>query len=296
MIELRATPSVAVLMTCFNRREHTLHCLRQLATQVGGGDTFRLTVILVDDGSTDGTAEAVASAHPEVEVLRGDGNLFWNRGMHRAFGHALARGFEYYLWLNDDTVLLPDALARLLATATRLALEDRPGIVTGSTYDTVSGERSYGGFRWNGGWRRRLVPVTPDREQPLPCDTMNGNCTLIPGFVPRQIGNLDAVFQHSFGDLDYGFRARAAGLRVYVAPGFAGTCSDNPQRGTWRDQNAGFRRRWRHLNSAKGSPFGEWRHYCRRHLGFLWPLYTVSPYLKTLVTAFRGSTLAARPR
>jgi len=129
--------------------------------------------------------------------------------------------------------------------------------------------------------------VEPLASAPAICETMNGNCTLIPKRVAEVVGNLDPAFQHSFGDMDYGFRARACGFGVYVAPGFTGVCSDNSQQGTWRDRNAGFRKRWRHLNSPKGSPFSEWSLFCHRHLGVLWPLYTVSPYLKTLATAVR---------
>lgn len=274
-------PSLAVLMTSFNRRESTLACLRALYEQQCT-HPVQMEVFLVDDLSRDGTAAAVQATFPEVHVSRGTGDLFWNRGMRVAFAQALDAGFDFYLWLNDDTLLLPGALESLLHTSHELAAEGITAIVTGSTCDPA-GRRSYGGIDLKGRWIRSLQPAGPLPDRPLACGTMNGNCTLIPAAIAGVLGNLDRVFHHSFGDMDYGFRARKAGFAVYVAPGFLGTCTDNSRKGTWRDASASFRARWRHLTSAKGSPFREWFVYCRRHLGPLWPLYAVSPYVKTLL-------------
>ena len=94
--------SIAVLMTCHNRVNSTLECLAHLYEQTAL-DRVVLSVYLVDDGSSDGTGEQVHERFPDVNVLKGDGSLFWNGGMHRAFGEALKVGFDYYLWLNDDT-------------------------------------------------------------------------------------------------------------------------------------------------------------------------------------------------
>ena len=185
--------SLAVLLTCFNRREHTLQCLRAVYGQTPSSE-FKATVILVDDGSTDGTAEAVRMHFPEIQLLTGSGNLFWNRGMHVAFEHAVKQNFDFYLWLNDDTMLFPDALRRMLFAERQLRNNGIAAIVTGSTKDWESGSRTYGGFRWAGGWRRQLVAVDPEIETPVSCDTVNGNCTLIPKSVAQVLGNLDHHF------------------------------------------------------------------------------------------------------
>lgn len=155
--------------------------------------------------------------------------------------------------------------------------------MVGSTCDTAGESWTYGGFRRRLSWRGvQIIPVRPLPDELQPCDTMNGNCTLIPRAVARKLGNLDAAFRHSIGDFDYGFRARAAGFDIYVAPGYVGSCARNSGIGTWRDNDAPFPKRWRHLISPKGLPFKEWLIYTRRHCGALWPLYTVMPYLKTL--------------
>ena len=68
-------------------------------------DKIDLNVYLVDDGSTDGTSEAVKKNFPQVNIIKGDGTLFWNGGMRVAFSKAMESEHDYYLWLNDDTIL-----------------------------------------------------------------------------------------------------------------------------------------------------------------------------------------------
>src|SRR6266508_2413563 len=111
---------VAVLMTCYNRREKTLACLDALSRQVMPPDLV-MHIYIVDDGSTDGTGAAVRKAHPAVRVLQGNGSLYNNGGMRLAFSEALKGDYDYYLWLNDDTTLYPSALEWLLTTLQRLA-------------------------------------------------------------------------------------------------------------------------------------------------------------------------------
>ena len=82
------------MLTCYNRVEKTIKCLEEVFEQANKSK-LNLEVILVDDGSTDGTAESVRQKFPQVCVLMGDGTLFWNRGMHLAFGEALKKDFDY---------------------------------------------------------------------------------------------------------------------------------------------------------------------------------------------------------
>ena len=283
---------VAVLMASFNRCTSTLACLSAL--MAGRIDALELRVVLVDDGSTDGTADAVTSEFPAVDVLRGEGGLYWNRAMHRAFGHAMSTA-DLYLWLNDDTILERDALERMVATWRAISSRERRSvIVVGATRDAVTGRPTYGGARRRSAWRpTKFDPVTPtDEAQPV--DVMNGNCVLIPAEVARVVGNMDPAFEHAMGDTDYALRARRAGFGVWLAPGFVGTCSNNARQRTFDDRDLPLAMRWRHMMSPKGLPWRSWLVFTRRHAGVAWPIFWAWPYVRVVVESLVGSP--RRPR
>ncbi|MEO0132724.1 MAG: glycosyltransferase, partial [candidate division WOR-3 bacterium] len=143
---------IAVLMTCYNRKDKTLASLESLFQQKMPAD-LRLEVYLVDDASTDGTAEAVRQAYPEVKIIQGNGGLFWNGGTRTAFAEALKSDYDYYLWLNDDTNLYPEAIAKLLSTANRIAQTgELNAVIVGSTCDHKTGKLTYGGMVRSSWW------------------------------------------------------------------------------------------------------------------------------------------------
>ena len=288
---------LCALLTCFNRRDTTLACLRALAASAPLRD-IDVHAVLVDDGSSDGTAARVRAEQPWVHVVQPDpaaGALFWCRGMHRAFDEALRAGFDDYLWLNDDTLLQPDAIARLLASQARLrAHAVGPVIVVGSTVDAVTGETSYGGTRLPSRWRPLHVERIPPGAQPQRCDSMTGNIVLVSDEAARRVGNIDPLFEHAMGDTDYALRARRLGVEVWVDAGVHGTCSDNPP-GPWRDRSQPLSRRWRDMMARKGLPWRSWLALTRRHAGPLWPLHFALPYAKVVAQGvFKRSRGAGR--
>lgn len=276
---------LVALLACHNRRQKTLASIGRLHACAVPPDCTR-AVVLVDDGSTDGTAEAVRAAFPDTIIEQGDGSLFWNRGMRRAWERALPLQPDYVLWLNDDTLLYPHALIRLLETDARIRAETgQPGIAVGST-DNDAGELSYGGSvpasRFNRLKMRKVVPG----DTPQPAVTMNGNCVLVPRAVYERIGLLDAVYRHAMGDNDYGFRAHKAGIPIRVMPGYAGRCNnDNRVSGSFNDPALPLRARWRKIISPKGLPLDSWRALCSRHAGPVWPLVWLLPYARLVLGA-----------
>ncbi|NDP47670.1 MAG: glycosyltransferase family 2 protein [Sulfuriferula multivorans] len=276
-------PTLAVIMTAFNRKAKTLAALQALASNVELDDVD-LTVVLVDDGSTDGTAEAVAQAFPWVQVTHGDGSLFWCRGMHRAFELAMHSGYDYYLWLNDDTILYPDAVSRMIRCHVdiykRLA---KQVIVVGSTVDDQTGKLTYGGELRPSRWRPTTLTRVVPGDVAQKCDSMNGNFVLIPAEAAKKVGNLDPAFEHAMGDTDYALRAGRVGVDLWVAPGVFGTCGHNSVAGTYLDTSLSFSRRWKHFLSRKGLPWRSWMIFTRRHAGPAWLLFFAVPYVKQFV-------------
>lgn len=270
-------------MTSHNRRTLTLRCLEYLAAESNHGG-IHVSVFLVDAGSTDGTARLVRERFPNVRVIEADSNTYWNRGMAIAFDAAKEGDFDYYLWLNDDTLLIKDALSKFLETLRQLRSEGYdPGILVGSTIDTVSAKLSYGGQRQCS----RLNPLKLQRveisSRPQRVDTMNGNSVLITRDATQSVGNLDWSFVHAMGDTDYGLRAKKLGVEIWTVPGVIGHCARNAIEGSWRDDRLPFRQRWRKLLGPKGLPIQNWLVITRRHGGPLWPILWVWPYSKLVI-------------
>ena len=105
-------PLVAIIVLTWNQRDLTLDCLASLAEMDYPED--RLQVIVVDNGSRDGTAAAVRERYPHVTVLENGDNLGFAEGNNVGIRHALQGPAEYIMLLNNDTVVDRQMLAELL--------------------------------------------------------------------------------------------------------------------------------------------------------------------------------------
>lgn len=279
---------LAVIMTCHNRRAVTLRCLRSLDAAARRCHALAYRVFLMDDGSTDDTSAAVEALGLPVTILVGPGDLFWNRGMARAWEAAAVTGTRYdaYMLLNDDTVLDADALERLVA------VERQTGgraVVVGAVRDPDTGALTYGGVRRLSSWHPGRVATVGVHDQPHSVDTFNANCVLVPSAVYASVGTLDPAYQHGMGDFDYGYRAREHGFQVIVAPGTVGTCARNRVEGTPRDPTLPLRRRLDLLSSPKGLPRRQWHAFLARHGAPAAYLLSWMPTLHVVYSSFRSS-------
>ncbi len=270
---------VAVLITCFNRRQQTLACLRTLLTQVDMAG-YTLAVYLLDAG-TDGTADAVAAEFPAVQRIAGHADLYWAGGMRQAWQQALGEPAELYLWLNDDVQLMPDALARLLADYQQLlAAGHQVGALVGTmaaAQPSVATEQlvaSYGGRRSLSPWfPLQFGPVLQPQSAPQRCDFINGNLCLIPAAAVEAIGILSERYTHSMADYDYGLRLARAGFSLWLASAFHGFCPLHDPALSVLNKKRPFFARLRSLQRPNvWAPAAEWAYFVRCHGGPFWPL------------------------
>ena len=202
---------IAVLMTCYNRVETTLRCLKLLFAQKSNAE---LSVFLVDDGSPDKTGERVKAIYPAVTIILGTGSLYWCRGMDLAWRTA-GSGFDAYLWLNDDVELADGALAELIADADATGWQ---GADVGTFLDG-GGKMTYGVME-NWKW---IEPVGTPR---LTDGDISGNCVLVPQSVYERVGVIADCYSHAYGDYDYSARIRKKGVPYYLASKVCGRCDN----------------------------------------------------------------------
>lgn len=262
--------TIAVLLTVHNRRDTTMKCLGKLYENDLTG--VQLNVYLVDDGSTDGTRESVEKAYPGVNIIEGDGNLFWNRGMWTAWSRAAREDYDFYLWLNDDT-LLYDGAVRTMLDAYKDAKQE--AVIVGCTCSVSDHNKvTYGGARG------KLMDPNGTLQE---VDHINGNFVLVSRNVYKKVGNLDYFYTHSFGDWDYGVRALKAGFKLYTTPRFIGTCERHDDVKKCYSDKYGLFERLNNFYSPLGNPPRELFHSYYRERGMFYAIKIVcSNYLAVL--------------
>lgn len=218
---------IHAILASHNRRDLTIESLACLI-QAGAQSSVKTDIVLFDDGSTDGTAEAVTRNFENVAIVQGSGSAFWAAGMAAAEASVLARpdvqDTDFILWLNDDVEIDLDAFSRLQTFVASHPLS----IVVGAVRDPDSGDLTYSGLRKSGWHPLNFTRVQPDASKLVEVDSFNGNVVLVPVGIARRLIGIDGGFSHAFADIDYGTRARRAGIDVWLAPGTFGVCPLNP--------------------------------------------------------------------
>lgn len=208
--------TVAAIVLSWNGREDTLACLRSLGGTVGP----RVLPIVVDNGSRDGTSEAVREHYPEAIVLRSERNLGFAEGNNVGLRTASTMHVQYVLLLNNDAVVAPDTVATLVDEARHrpdagvlcpiIYYVDPSDLIwyAGRSFDP---RRGYHGAPH--GWQQR------DRGQfdgVRRVDTATGCAMLVPSEAIAEVGLLDPeLFLHG-EDIEWCLRFREHGWQIYV--------------------------------------------------------------------------------
>ena len=172
-------------------------------------------IILVDDGSTDGTRPWLAGLAAPCRVLLNDRNLGFAGACNR--GAAAARG-EFLFFLNNDLVLLPRWLEPMLAAFTRLP---DAGLVGNVQRQFASRELDHAGIGIGADGKPVHLKARP-AESPLTpgyaaVPAVTGACLAVPSELFARLGGFDEDFHNGGEDVDLGFRARAIGRTTWTA-------------------------------------------------------------------------------
>jgi GT2 family glycosyltransferase len=272
--------NIHAVMTCHNRSASTEASLRALFLNQQPG--LRVSATVVDAGSTDDTRAVIVKISPNIEVIEASSEVYWNEGMRLAWESARCMKPDFYLWLNDDLNLRPGSLRGLLTQYREFSERHRGRvIVVGKTVRPGSHEVTYGGYRRASRFSRIRWRRLTDGE--VECDTMNGNCVLLPAACASEVGLNSPDFRHSMGDIDYGLRARKEGYCIveFAEPvGVQDKNSNDVYNGSRVSVTiSGIHKLFTH---PKALPAREWWLFCQMHAGPFWLLNFVSRYLKVI--------------
>lgn len=207
-------PKVSVVTPIHNGIKETLRYLNSL---------FKITypnyeVIIVDDGSTDRSAEIIRRKFPEVIILSGDGDLWWSGAINLGVRRALADGADYVLNMNNDVVVEKRFLAELVSCARKY-----PHSLIGSKILFLSNKK----FVWYFGAKfdesTSDIALVQGRSTKFnkiqEAEFLTGMGTLIPAKAFKEVGYFDTKnFPQYFGDSDFSLRAKRRRYRLLVCP------------------------------------------------------------------------------
>ena len=213
---------VYVITPVHNRREITrnfLECLRRQSLR-------DFEVVIIDDGSTDGTSSMIAEEFDEVSLLTGDGALWWTGATNVGLRYALAKAADddYVLIINDDVEIDDDYLDRMTSFAAR-----HPRALVGSVIvDVKDPDRIVDGGRLRNWITAKLeilhrgLPLSSfSRDDFFEVAQLSGRGMLAPVRLFREIGLYDAErFKHR-GDTELPVRAARHGYRLLMYYGAA---------------------------------------------------------------------------
>jgi len=212
-----ARPRVGIILLNWNQEEDTVECLSSLSSI----DYPHHEIVLVDNGSTDGSPDRIKNKFPGVTLLKNKANLGFAEGNNVGIRHLQKTGADYFLLLNNDTVVSDNFLSRLIDEAERrpecgilgpkIVYYDSPGVIwyAGGGVSRLTGRTYHFGLR---------KPDSSAYDSVRRVDFVTGCAMLIKRRVVDEIGGLDPDFFNSHEDVDFCLRARGRGFTMLYVP------------------------------------------------------------------------------
>ncbi len=221
--------SICILIPVFNEIKYTQQCIANLKNCISKyreitSDHYEIEIVVIDDGSTDGTSEWLKEKHPDVGLCFGDGNLFWSASINLGIKYALSKPTPpgYILFWSKDLFIEPEYL-HLLSDHIRNC--DEKSIIASKMYrkSTPNILFSYGGL-YNPVTNKKvnLGAGKEDGEEfkeVKDIDWCGGMAVCFPIGLFREIGDCDSQnFPQYDGDTDLCLRAKTAGYKIVLYP------------------------------------------------------------------------------
>jgi GT2 family glycosyltransferase len=213
-----ANPTWHAIVLSWNGRDDTLECLEAL----GKVTDPPVRVVCVDNGSTDGSVEAVRDRHPEAHLIENGRNLGFSGGCNAGIRWALDQGARWVVLVNNDAAIAPDAIKCFAAAAER---HPRAGILAGKVLfanrpDRIwfAGQRFLAWLGYSGRHRGEGRRDGPRYSREGPTDRATGALMAVSRRLIEEVGLLDEDLFAYLEDVDWSLRAREAGFEVVFVP------------------------------------------------------------------------------
>lgn len=216
---------VAILIPVHNRLSYTQKCLRSLSNEIEhiNSTDIGFKIIVIDDGSTDGSSEFITQNYPDVILLHGNGSLWWSGAINKGAKYALKElDSDYVLLWNNDINTNPEYFENIVKI---ILSKDDKTIIGSKIY-----RDDYSNIIWSAGGifnpktgNKYMIGMnkkdTKEFNNIIECDWLTGMGTLIHRNVIEKIGYWNnELFPQYYGDCDFTYRAKLGGFKITVSP------------------------------------------------------------------------------
>ena len=215
---MAAAPKVTVLTLSWNKKFHTLEWL----DAVGRLEYPNFDVLVVDNGSSDGSPAAIRKRNPSVTVIENGENLGYSRGFNVGMEHAFGSGADYVLVMNNDAVIDPEALTALVDVA---QTDPKIGFVSGKVFHYFRSEelQTVGTERHPYLVAGRQIGFGEEDhgqyDEPAEREISDDVYLLVSRAAFEAVGGYDPEFFIVHENVDWCIRLREAGFKIMYAPG-----------------------------------------------------------------------------
>lgn len=214
---------VAIIIPTYNRNKYLNYLLTQIYEQKISLKNLVINVVVVVDGSTDGTLEMLAKDFPQVHIVKGTGNWWYTKSMNEGFKYAENLKPDYVLTLNDDIEIDNNYVETLVGDIMKFKGNCIMGTL--SLTNTIPHKIVEAGIKKIIKWRSKLVlyykflePVGDKKLKGIyPSVVLPGRGMLIPYNILKKMNYFDESFKQYSSDFDFCLRARKSGYNSYIS-------------------------------------------------------------------------------